>query len=80
MNVKESDEALFKLALVVENDPALSELASDWDCVAGDGIKAVPENPKHCLAELLAATPEGAQRVDGWDELPDLGREQCGTV
>jgi len=36
----EQDEALFRLALAVEGDPGLSEMASDWDSVVGDGIEA----------------------------------------
>lgn len=35
----EHDDALFRLALEVEDDPGLSEMASDWDGVAGDGIE-----------------------------------------
>jgi hypothetical protein len=27
------------------------------------------------LSELLAATPEGLNRVDGWDEMPQTGME-----
>ena len=36
----EQDDALFRLALEVEGDPELSEIASDWDGVVGDGIEA----------------------------------------
>ena len=36
----EQDDALFRLALEVEADPGLSEMASDWDGVVGDGIEA----------------------------------------
>ena len=36
----EQDDALVRLALEVEGDPELSEIASDWDGVVGDGIEA----------------------------------------
>ena len=36
----EQDDALFQLAMDVENDPELVGMASDWDAVAGDGIEA----------------------------------------
>ncbi|MCX7114277.1 MAG: hypothetical protein NTX45_30255 [Proteobacteria bacterium] len=36
----EADDALYRLALAVEGDPELSEMASEWDSAAGDGIEA----------------------------------------
>ena len=36
----EQDDALFHLAMDVENDPELVGMASDWDAVVGDGIEA----------------------------------------
>ena len=36
----EQDGALYKLALDVENDPALSAMVDDWDVTAGDGLEA----------------------------------------
>ncbi len=35
----EQDDALYRLALEVENDPAMDEMA-DWDATAGDGLEA----------------------------------------
>jgi hypothetical protein len=35
----EQDDALFQLAMDVENDPELVGMASDWDAVVGDGIE-----------------------------------------
>ncbi|WP_373700716.1 AbrB/MazE/SpoVT family DNA-binding domain-containing protein [Neisseria dentiae] len=37
-------------------------------------IKAA-KRPKYKLSDLLAEMPEGAPRVEGWDEMPDVGRE-----
>ena len=36
--IPEQDDALFKLALEVENDPGVSELESDWEVTVGDGF------------------------------------------
>ena len=36
----EADDALYHLALAVEGDPELSEMASEWDSTAGDGIES----------------------------------------
>ena len=35
----EQDDALYHLALEVENDPELSAMADDWDVTAGDGLE-----------------------------------------
>ena len=38
--IPEQEDALFKLALEVENDPSVSELESDWKVTIGDGLEA----------------------------------------
>ena len=43
--------------------------------IAGDELKLKPARQRATLAELLAATPEGAERVLGWDEMPAAGKE-----
>lgn len=35
-----------------------------------------PARPRYALADLLAEMPEGLPRVEGWDEMPDVGQEQ----
>lgn len=35
-----------------------------------------PARPRYKLADLLAEMPEGMPRVEGWDEMPDVGREK----
>lgn len=37
-------------------------------------IKAV-KRPKYKLSDLLAEMPNGIPRVEGWDEMPDVGME-----
>lgn len=37
-------------------------------------IKAV-KRPKYKLSDLLAEMPDGIPRVEGWDEMPDVGME-----
>ena len=37
--IPEQEDALFKLALAVENDPGVSELESDWKVTVGDGLE-----------------------------------------
>ncbi len=37
--IPEQENALFKLALEVENDPGVSELESDWKVTVGDGLE-----------------------------------------
>ena len=37
--------------------------------IVGDELKIKPERSRPSLAELLAATPEGVCRVEGWDEM-----------
>ena len=44
--------------------------------IQGDELKLKPERRRPNLAELLAATPEGLCRVEGWDEMPATGNEQ----
>ena len=38
--IPEQEDAFFKLALEVENDPSVSELESDWKVTIGDGLEA----------------------------------------
>ncbi len=37
--IPEQDDALFKLAMEVENDPSILELESDWEVTMGDGLE-----------------------------------------
>lgn len=37
-------------------------------------IKAA-KRPRYTLSDLLAEMPDGAPRAEGWDEMPDVGRE-----
>ena len=37
--IPEQEDALFKLAMEVENDPGVSELESDWEATVGDGLE-----------------------------------------
>jgi hypothetical protein len=37
--IPEQENALFKLAMAVENDPGVSELESDWAVTVGDGLE-----------------------------------------
>lgn len=43
--------------------------------INGAELKVKPGRQRPKLAELLAATPEGTCRADGWDELPPVGAE-----
>lgn len=43
--------------------------------IVGAELRLKPAKPRRSLAELLAATPEGLQRVEGWDEMPAVGQE-----
>ena len=43
--------------------------------IVGAELRLKPAKPRRSLAELLAATPEGLQRVEGWDEMPTVGQE-----
>jgi antitoxin component of MazEF toxin-antitoxin module len=43
--------------------------------IAGAELRLRPATPRRSLAELLAATPEGLHRVEGWDEMPAAGGE-----
>ncbi|MBK8184264.1 MAG: AbrB/MazE/SpoVT family DNA-binding domain-containing protein [Candidatus Competibacteraceae bacterium] len=44
--------------------------------ISGAELRLKPARPRRRLAELLAATPKGLQRVEGWDELSAVGNEQ----
>jgi antitoxin ChpS len=35
-----------------------------------------PTRPRYKLAELMAEMSEGLPRVEGWDEMPDVGLEK----
>jgi hypothetical protein len=37
--IPEQEDALFKLAMAVENDTGVSELESDWEVTVGDGLE-----------------------------------------
>lgn len=37
--IPDQDEALFRLALEVENDPGIVELERDWEVTVGDGLE-----------------------------------------
>jgi antitoxin ChpS len=43
--------------------------------IVGDELKVKPQRPRRSLAELLAATPPGLCRAEGWDELGTTGAE-----
>lgn len=43
--------------------------------IIGDELKIKPDRPRLSLAELLAATPPGLCRAEGWDELGAAGTE-----
>ena len=44
--------------------------------ISGAELRLKPVRPRRRLTELLAATPKGLQRVEGWDELPPVGNER----
>ena len=33
--------------------------------------------PRYNLADLMAEMPQGLPRVEGWDEMPSVGLENC---
>jgi len=43
--------------------------------IAGAELRLRPAKPRRSLEELLAATPDGLHRVEGWDEMPLAGNE-----
>lgn len=43
--------------------------------INGDELKLKPGRQRPKLAELLAATPEGLCRAEGWDEIISTGNE-----
>ena len=43
--------------------------------IAGEELKLKPARMHKTLSELLAATPEGLHRIEGWDEMPSSGGE-----
>ena len=44
--------------------------------INGDELKLKPGRQRSTLAELLAATPPGLCRAEGWDDMPAVGNEQ----
>lgn len=45
--------------------------------IAGTELRFRPSrSPRRSLEELLAATPDGLHRAEGWDEMPAAGGEQ----
>jgi antitoxin ChpS len=44
--------------------------------IAGAELRLKPTRPRKRLADLLAATPKGLNRVEGWDEMPAVGAER----
>ena len=43
--------------------------------IQGAELKIKPDRQRPTLADLLAATPEGLCRAEGWDEMPSAGAE-----
>jgi antitoxin component of MazEF toxin-antitoxin module len=43
--------------------------------IAGEELRLNPARKRRTLSELLAATPEGLHRIEGWDEMPQGGGE-----
>jgi len=43
--------------------------------IVGDELKIKPQRPRRTLTELLAQTPPGLCRVEGWDALGAAGVE-----
>ncbi len=44
--------------------------------ISGEELRLRPAKTRRSLEELLAATPEGLHRVEGWDEMPPVGGEE----
>ena len=44
--------------------------------IAGTEMKVRPARSRPCLADLLAETPRGTNRVPGWDTMQSAGREK----
>ncbi len=43
--------------------------------IDGQELRLKPARQRKTLAALLAATPEGLHRIEGWDEMPQAGGE-----
>lgn len=43
--------------------------------ISGAELRLRPAKPRRSLEELLAATPDGLHRVEGWDEMPPVWSE-----
>lgn len=52
------------------------KLAGLFIC-SGDYYANDPTRPRYKLADLMAEMPEGLPRVEGWDETPSVGLQNC---
>ena len=43
--------------------------------IYGEELRLKPAHQRKTLSELLAATPEGLHRTEGWEEMPQVGGE-----
>jgi antitoxin ChpS len=43
--------------------------------ITGEELRLKPARKRKCLAALLDATPDGLHRINGWDAMPEAGRE-----
>ena len=43
--------------------------------ISGQELRLRPARERKRLSALLAATPEGLHRVEGWDDMPQAGAE-----
>jgi antitoxin ChpS len=43
--------------------------------IDGQELRLKPIQKRKSLSELLALTPEGLHRADGWDDMPQTGME-----
>lgn len=43
--------------------------------IEGDRLIGEPSKPRSSLKGILARTPRGKHRVEGWDEMADIGAE-----
>lgn len=43
--------------------------------ISGEELRLKPAHKRKRLSELLAATPKGLHRIEGWDAMPQAGGE-----
>jgi antitoxin component of MazEF toxin-antitoxin module len=43
--------------------------------INGQELRLKPVHKRKSLSELLALTPEGLHRADGWEDMPQVGME-----